>query len=890
MFSGAVFLYIYGSFRGESNIYFLGKYSVKTKNGKIHRDTFNFIETKGVSKTMKKFLSIILAVAMIMSLFCMVSVSAASPAAGVYKAPYWFEDFENGTSPFAEKVATTNNPLTYTSEVLDTGDESRGMAAKMVVSGSVNDGASVQGEDSISVKVGDVITLSAWIKSEQALASKARLSFIFYPAETEGVVRGYHYWALDFDKNNTDWQYVTTTVVADWAGETGNISYRWGDTGGLNYSAADTEGAVNDRTYWVDDFELKIERPVVEEKAYPYSEVASVTPIDGSSWDGVTVAAHGNSDTETIATEEVVITPANEEAGTEAVTETNTFLRHTHASAGAIWYRINLKENMKAGHTYVLSFKNRVLGLPLADGTLDPAGPSGGTGFNYVNYQIRYPISDANAVTTWGSNSATNRYSSGKPYVDARWNGSNAAATDYTDWHTTTISFYSNKQNIAEDLSSASYIEVGTWLYNQNGSNLGTFDFDDFKVIDLGPLTNGGFDNSTAYTGLHDGGSSSTLTGASRKIAGWHFPGQHGSTQALQGGSRISTEQQTDKYGLLYYQLTEESEIYQYVPMHAYESYTIKGYVRGAKSGDAYTEGRARLVADFTGDTLAEEVYDVKSLGTNGVIYGDWVEFGSGYDLTKPVTLTVDLTNIGLIKDTTTAEDGSEVITSRVPTAGIIPKNAKVSVQFDEDWEGNVNAPNGGYHAVYMDGFTLTRNASAAPEAANITASMPEATGVVTAAYDFTTIGDAANASVYKVTGDGKTVVFYDAASIVVPEAMRSADDLQLTVVPVANGYFGEEVTADIEVIPAPAPDPVITLTQEDGDVTITTDTALVNAKLIFVSYDESGKMVECDIREPINIDANDSDVLGSILADSYETKAMLLSEAWKPLTAAIDW
>jgi len=280
---------------------------------------------------------------------------------------------------------------------------------------------------------------------------------------------------------------------------------------------------------------------------------------------------------------------------------------------------------------------------------------------------------------------------------------------------------------------------------------------------------------------------------------------------------------------------------------------------------------------------LAEEVYDVKALGTNGVIYGDWVEFGGGYDLTKPVTLTVDLTNIGLIKDTTTAEDGSEVITSRVPTAGIIPKNAKVSIQFDEDWEGNVNPPNGGYHAVYMDGFTLTRNATAIPEVTEVTADM-DIEGKVTANYSLE-----ADASVYKVTAMGKTVVFYDKNAIVVPEDMRKADDLSLTVVPYANGVFGEEVTVSVTKPEYPA---VITLTQEDGMVTVYSDTNVDSAKLIFVSYDANGKMIDIE-DAPLVIVADMPEVYAPADLDAgATTKAILIADyaTLTPLTKSISW
>ena len=818
---------------------------------------------------MKKLLSITLAVAMIMSLFCVVPASAAN---ATVEFPYVLVDFEDGNTIFYEG----NNPP-YNLEIVDSGIAARGKVQKIVVGGSANGGPGTS-LPSATIGIGDKITFSAWIKSEQVLKS-ANLSLIFYPTEVEGTtgkVYSYTQWSLPFDKNNTDWQYVTTTITADWEGTTGAFSYRWGTTGGLNFSAADvaadpeagTEAVINDRTYYVDDFAIKVEKAdAVTRKEYDYAEVVSLAATDGSSWDDIQVLQDGSTDTQTVATETV--------DGVE-----NTFLRHTHTAAAPIWYGIKLAEPMKAGHTYVLTFRNRVRGLPLQDGTLDPAGPSGGTGFNYVNYQSDIPYDgsvwtgsgSAGSYESWSVHSAATRKTGKGPYVDVRWNG--GSATAYHDWHTVSITYASTKQNIEENMSNVDYIRIGAWLYNGAGTNLGTFDFDDFKVVDLGPLTNGGFENANTAkaAGIHDGSNSSQWVGG--KIGGWHTPGAHGSTQALQGGSRLPTEQTTDKYGALYYQYTADSEIYQYVPVYAGEKYHIEGYVRGASSNDTYTQGRARLVADFSGDTLDQEVYNVKALGTNGVIYGDWVEFDKAYDMNSPLSLTIDLTNIGLI-------DG------KTETAGIMPKSPKVSIEFDADWEGNVNPPNGGYHAVYMDGFKLTRIASAGtPVVSEATATMA-ADGALTAAYTYATEGNVAaatDASVYRLVAGGKYYgTFYDKNAIVVPEAAREVEGLSLEILPIsATGYYGDAVTVAIEAA-APAIEG-ITLTQDAGSVTVATDTALTAAKLIFVTYDANGKMVDWEaVDVTLAAQATQAYAPVALTAGSY-TRAML----WVDMTECV--
>ena len=256
--------------------------------------------------------------------------------------------------------------------------------------------------------------------------------------------------------------------------------------------------------------------------------------------------------------------------------------------------------------------------------------------------------------------------------------------------------------------------------------------------------------------------------------------------------------------------------------------------------------------------------------------------------MNSPLSLTIDLTNIGVIE-------------GREEVAGIVPKNPKVSIQFDEEWEGNVNPPNGGYHAVYMDGFKLTRIASAGTPEVTANSAAMDVNGNVTVDYTYATEGNveaATDASVYRLVSNGKSYgTFYDRNAIVAPAEAITLESLSLEIIPVsATGYFGDVVTVDIEMpeIPEPpAPEPVITLTQEGGDVIITTDTALVNAKFIFVSYDGNGKMVECDIREPINLEANTSDVLGSAWTLSAATyKAMLWADfaTCKPIATAIEW
>ena len=83
---------------------------------------------------MKKIFSMILACAMIMSLFCAVPVSAEATF-GTYELPYIYENFESGETLFA---SSTNG---HNSEVVDSGNANRGKVAQITVTGKTNAGA-----------------------------------------------------------------------------------------------------------------------------------------------------------------------------------------------------------------------------------------------------------------------------------------------------------------------------------------------------------------------------------------------------------------------------------------------------------------------------------------------------------------------------------------------------------------------------------------------------------------------------------------------------------------------------------------------------------------------------------------------------------------------------
>ena len=108
-----------------------------------------------------------------------------------------------------------------------------------------------------------------------------------------------------------------------------------------------------------------------------------------------------------------------------------------------------------------------------------------------------------------------------------------------------------------------------------------------------------------------------------------------------------------------------------------------------------------------------------------------------------------------------------------------------------------------------------------------------------------------------------------------------------------SNGYIGNVTAVAITLPEPPAPVPVIRLLAEDGMVTVCSDTYIESAQLIFVSYDVNGNMIDVDIPDTIEIQADMPEVYGpSELEEGVTTKAMLWESLLtaKPLTADVEW
>ena len=221
------------------------------------------------------------------------------------------------------------------------------------------------------------------------------------------------------------------------------------------------------------------------------------------------------------------------------------------------------------------------------------------------------------------------------------------------------------------------------------------------------------------------------------------------------------------------------------------------------------------------------------------------------------------------------------------------------NVDTDKEDDGRVDM---GHYTYYFDNLTVTvsdRSDYIIPSATGLTATMAE-DGTVTPAYTYAETAVAGveagtDVSLLKVKRANGAVVASTVAgeALVVPEAYRN-ESLTLEVLPVSStGTFGDAVvTAAITSGSAVEPIVGITLTQASGSVTVATDTALTAAKLVFVTYDANGKMVDWEAVD-VTLDAQASQAYAPVdLTAGTYTKAMLwfdMAEC-KPLADMIQY
>jgi len=127
--------------------------------------------------------------------------------------------------------------------------------------------------------------------------------------------------------------------------------------------------------------------------------------------------------------------------------------------------------------------------------------------------------------------------------------------------------------------------------------------------------------------------------------------------------------------------------------------------------------------------------------------------------------------------------------------------------------------------------------------------------------------------------------------TMLVPETPADSANMEFEVVPLSSdAKVGNIATY---AVPVPEVIKVITLIPEDGAVIVYSDTYIESAYLIFASYDANGKMVDWEVRDPIEIYEDMPEAYGSSIEEGETTVAMLWVDfvaTYKPLTNAVSW
>ena len=727
---------------------------------------------------MKKLLSITLAVALVMSLFCVVPVSAADYAD--FKLPYAFADFEDGKTVFGGR-----SDGKYTSEVVD--DATRGgKVTQITVDDTVN---GYQGNiyDSTgytvkpSIAVGDEITVSMWIKTN-AVLSKGQFSLYFNS----------NYLLYEFDKDNTDWQYVTSTVTSEFEVSGVACSYRFG-TSTPNKVDGDTNPI-----YLIDDFEIKIVKASAVGGVNQATAKKTRVLLDNdfsSNANGISVIDANNE----------MVGEYDAEEGVYRITDTSTTARPRIG--------LTLSEPLVDGMNYAVTLKARLVECKNNGTDLDA-----GTAFEVRMFPDR---NNQNFCVRNDSGLKNNNTWKDIGMVISRRTGlNNTTLIEYRFFH-----------------SQKPYTCV--------------LEIDDVKVTAFDSVFNGDFENYGDFKSVTSTTSSTSTVGRDRDM---------------------TTDYQAQNY---YYWWTSDNTSNQI------KAHTDYGYTNAGASMKFVTYG-----SKFQSNTyvIPGTIYNItgKIKAVNAESAGN-VEVGMIYDGTAVPFGTVAISESGWTDVNTASYE--------VP-AGVTASSFYISPVAPEGTAANAACA----VEILSDDWALTQRPAAGTPSVTATGAEMAANGAVTAAYTFATEGnvaDVTDASVYKLVANGKYYgTFYDKNAIVVPEAAREVSGLSLEIVPVAsNGYIGAPVTVAIEAAEEENPIVGISISRTANGITVATDTELVAAKLIFVTYDANNKMTTWHYDTTVALGAQESREYP--IPDGFASAKVMLwrdmSTTCEPLTDVLD-
>ncbi len=686
---------------------------------------------------MKKLLSIILACAMIMSLFCVVPASAA-----VYSnatLPYFFSDFENDTTVLPGATLTT--------------DATHGGVAKIATTASsptdieINSSAYGQGAHlAYDFVAGDQLTVSFWLKLSKPLTEGAAMRVLFWDANTT-------YSAVNLyipDYTSTDWQYVSL-VQSMGAFNAVKANFRTGLNN--NNVAADDSYEVD---YYIDNFEMKVEHGTATS-----SWINSVT----SSW--------------------------------------TYYMEKNAAAAGR---NVVTMAGPSGADVKVRQFQG---GSDMA-GVANQLYSSGGGGGQMATLNK----GDEVRVTAWVH---IDKVCESTPYYVLYFGGDHKVALENkVGWqrldHTFVMeSDYGQKQFLHAFGTNGTYVLNQSTLVKATDGTFPTYSYFNYNIN----TKRAEKANIVAHTSYQHSGSGS--------VAYW------GNGMEIKGNGGISTTQHDGTTGTV-------SEI-------------------KANASGSFNQ---MYNANWAGCKFEHAIGDIISVSAwvklPAVAAADTIYY-TVFDLTESIVLPINgkSTDWQYIEGSMVAsKDHANIYYHSYSTTGAGGYTDCNTANWPKDADGN-------YISIYVDDWAIsvgTPSAAAAvyPVATAQPASMTAS--AITPNYTIVSktgaaIADAA--AVLKVVGQSGRV--YATSYGATAPAVSADETLYLEITPIGNGYVGAPVTASI--IDLSAYNGIEIVSADTGFAEISTDTALTNAKLIWVGYTDDTEHGCIEMTGTANIDVN---------------------------------
>jgi len=765
---------------------------------------------------MKKLLSVILAVAMIASLFCVVPASAA---AAVYGWPYNHIGFEDGEARISQSEVGS-----ATVSVVDGGALGTDKAAKMTIDTAKftfyrlcnsNKGL-ITGEDYV-ITAGDTVKFSMYVKIPYAYQT-GNIRFMMHSSSSGAFIDSNATDGLSGDLATFDptllntWQKVSFEYVAPVTAKIDGsygICFQFGDRSARN---AVVDSSITAPEFYVDEIEFSVSH-----------DTSADVAADKNLSNRVIYSNDFSENTNGIASANGIAGALNSDGYFELTDNSTTEI----ATAN-----ITLPENLKPGGKYLLQMKVKV-----KDGAID------GT---------------AQATSAW----AHVRLRINTSTLRAHFNPGTLKNNDA--W--TTLNFVMDSTDAGMNTNT---LPLAFWMTNSNTETAGdtmVVGIDDVKVIDFGPVMNGDaavVTNWRKFYNSGDGnGSGSVSADHMVSLFGWSVEG-------------TNTAKPTVGYG--YDSATGGTDSTAASVMLEFKDFDTKIYAAADLTAGAKYQLKAKLRA---GTWTSAGPVDI------GMVYTT----ASGDSTVKLTTVTTTTNN--------TWKDCDVEFT--VPADATAAKLYFSHKESDGTPGTGTSSMDSGRVYAFVDNIEfIQKPLGIIPSVTGLTVTgTKEAGSAIGATYGWKTIAGAYDASIVKVLSEngGILAILTGENTYAITEA--NVDKVKyIEVLPVSSaGYFGTPVRVEVPAVPVAEPEQVVEMTVEDNMLVVYSNTYIEGARLIFVSYDANGKMIDAEFSD------EDSIIINADMPEAYEfptdleagvTRTAMLLENFttlKPLAASVDW